>query len=995
LVAGQIVKNFFVSYNGKDKAWAEWIAYQLEEAGYSTVIQAWDFQAGGNFVLEMQKATAEAERTIAVLSQNYLDAEYTHPEWAAAFAKDPQGKERTLVPVRIAECQLDGLFLPIVYIDLVGTNEQTAKEALLNRIKNERAKPTQPPVFPGQPSTTSKPKPDFPGITPSERPWKVPHQRNLFFTGREKVLEKLHQAIAAGKTTALAQPQAISGLGGIGKTQTAVEYAYRYRDEYTAVLWTKTETRETLISDFVAIAQLLDLPQKDAQEQSVIVAAVKRWLENNPNWLLILDNADDLTIAREFLPSSKKGHILLTTRARNTGALADRIEIEDMAPEEGALFLLRRAQIIAKDASLEAAPIKEQETAKAISKELGGLPLALDQAGAFILETPSSLDEYLALYKQEGAKLIAQRGDLPPDDHVSVTVTFSLAFQKLEERSRAAADMIRVCTFLAPDAIPEEIFTEGGKELGENLAPLASKPIDFLDALKEAGRFSLIDRNAATRTLDIHRLVQKVVKERLDDETQRLWTERIIRALELTLPDVKFATWTRCERLIPHVQSCAQFVEEHSLALPEIAPLLNLAGNYLHGRGRFNEIEPLYRSALTIVEQVFGSEHITIAISLNNLAVLYQAQGRYNEAEPLYSRALMITKQKLGTRHPEVATNLNNFAALYCAQHKYTEAERLYHQALEIWETTSDSDPLNVVTCLSALADLYRLQQRYVEAKSLHQQAQTIGEQYLEPHHPEMAQVFNNFALLYDDQQQHAEAELLYLQALKIKKATLGPEHPSIATSLNNLAACYSAQGKFAQAEALYKEALTIANKALGPLHPHVVTILLHLGDLFSHTQAVNKQAIAESFYTQALNIQEKILTPEDSELQDTLIKLEALHINQGKYTQAEPFSKRILEIREKKLGPDHPDVATCILQLALLYSKLKNYKQAELLYKRALKIREEVLGKNDLTVASVLEHYAALLQKTKRKGKAIKLSVRAKAIRDESVQGNKNSIEL
>ena len=154
------------------------------------------------------------------------------------------------------------------------------------------------------------------------------------------------------------------------------------------MLWAKAETRETLIADFVAIAQSLDLPQKDAQEQSVIVAAVKRWLENNTKWLLILDNADDLTIAREFLPSAGKGHVLLTTRARNTGALSERIEIEDMTPEEGALFLLRRAQIIAKDASLEAVPIKEQEKAKAISKELGGLPLALDQAGAFILERP-------------------------------------------------------------------------------------------------------------------------------------------------------------------------------------------------------------------------------------------------------------------------------------------------------------------------------------------------------------------------------------------------------------------------------------------------------------------------------------------------------------------------------------------------------------------------------------------------------------------------------
>jgi hypothetical protein len=142
------MKNFFISYNGKDKAWAEWIAYQLEEAGYTTVIQAWDFRPGGNFVQEMHQATKDTERTIAVLSPNYLAAEYTQPEWEVAFAKDPKGTKRILVPIRIAECQPDGLLAPIVYIDLVGKDERASSEALLAGISKERAKPTQPPVFP-------------------------------------------------------------------------------------------------------------------------------------------------------------------------------------------------------------------------------------------------------------------------------------------------------------------------------------------------------------------------------------------------------------------------------------------------------------------------------------------------------------------------------------------------------------------------------------------------------------------------------------------------------------------------------------------------------------------------------------------------------------------------------------------------------------------------------------------------------------------------------
>ena len=158
------MKDFFISYNRADKQWAEWIAWQLEDAGYTTIIQAWDFRPGGNFAVDMQKATVEAQRTIAVLSQNYLDAIYTHPEWTAAFAQDPTGEKRILLPVRVKECELKGMLAQIVYVDLVGLPEDTAREMLLIGLK-DRVKPTMPPSFPGGSTTSSRPqseKPDFP-----------------------------------------------------------------------------------------------------------------------------------------------------------------------------------------------------------------------------------------------------------------------------------------------------------------------------------------------------------------------------------------------------------------------------------------------------------------------------------------------------------------------------------------------------------------------------------------------------------------------------------------------------------------------------------------------------------------------------------------------------------------------------------------------------------------------------------------------------------------
>jgi hypothetical protein len=159
------MSNFFISYNKVDRAWAEWIAWQLEEEGYTTILQAWDFRPSENFVLKMSEAIQNSERTIAVLSPSYLKAFYTQPEWAAAFAEDPQGAKGTLLPVRVTDCELKGLLRQIIYIDLVGKNEAEAKDALLSGIKTQRAKPLTNPQFPGEVPRSISKHPLFPGTT--------------------------------------------------------------------------------------------------------------------------------------------------------------------------------------------------------------------------------------------------------------------------------------------------------------------------------------------------------------------------------------------------------------------------------------------------------------------------------------------------------------------------------------------------------------------------------------------------------------------------------------------------------------------------------------------------------------------------------------------------------------------------------------------------------------------------------------------------------------
>ena len=180
-------KDFFISRNGADAAWAEWIAWQLEAAGCSTVLQDWDFRPGSNFVLDMQRAASETVKTIAVLSPHYLAAEFTQPEWAARFAQDATGKKGVLIPVRVEKCDPEGLLPQIVYIDLVGLDEAAARERLLQGVEGDRAKPKKSPPFP------KKKAPRFPGTLPEV--CNIPHQRNPNFTGRVELLRDLREAL--------------------------------------------------------------------------------------------------------------------------------------------------------------------------------------------------------------------------------------------------------------------------------------------------------------------------------------------------------------------------------------------------------------------------------------------------------------------------------------------------------------------------------------------------------------------------------------------------------------------------------------------------------------------------------------------------------------------------------------------------------------------------------------------------------------------------------
>ncbi len=666
----------------------------------------------------------------------------------------------------------------------------------------------------------------------------IPIMRNPFFTGREHLLDLLHKRLSTARMAALTQPQALYGLGGIGKTQTAAEYAFRYGDEYAHVFWMRAASRETLVADFVMLGELLDLRKKETLDQLRLVAAVKRWLAANDGWLLIMDNADDLRLAQELLPADHKGYILYTTRAQASGVFAVSVEVEKLSTQEGTLLLLRWTKLLDKDALLDQAQAAHRLAAERIVEEMDGLPLAIVQAGAFVEETGCSLEDYLQLYATHRKDLLARHSDLLLDYPQTVATTWSLSFEQIERKSPAAADLLRLCSFLAPDAIPEEILARGAAALGTLPGAAVADQLKLNEALDVLRRYSLVRRDASTHMLSIHRLVQTVLKESMDLETQRAWAERTVRAVNTAFPDADQSAGANhqyyLQSYLPHVQECAALIEQYHLHFPEAARLLYQAGNYLYFHGFHPQSQSLHLQALAIRELIFGPEHPDVADSLNYLAMLARHQDDYAQAEEFHRKALAIREKTLGPDHPATLQSLNNLGVLYRNRGKFEQAEPLLERALNIRERTLGSEHPNTLMTFLNLAKLYAEQHKHEQAEQLLKQTLLTGERVLEPGHTLIAHNLNLLARLYFEQGNYEQAETHWKRSLAIIEKTNGPEHPTTAERLNDLAELAFAQGRYIQAQSLCQRALTNCEQRLGSEHPVTITYREHLARIES-----------------------------------------------------------------------------------------------------------------------------------------------------------------
>ena len=665
---------------------------------------------------------------------------------------------------------------------------------------------------------------------------------NPFFTGRQDCLKKLHSVPTLRdehrkkdprKLPLQQLPQALTGLGGIGKTQIALAYAYRYMHDYHTIVWLRADSLQTLRLDFAAIATLLNLPEKQQADQEQTITAVKQWLMSMTRWLLIFDNADKPENIYNFIPSPCYGHMLITTRSQSFAPEigAQSVEVDKMTHEEAMDFLLQRAGIIKPASSYTSASQTDQTLAHPITETLGRLPLALDQAGAYIQRTQCGLSGYYASYQREHEKLLQYRGTRMAYPH-SVASAWSLNFEKVREANPLAIDLLYLFAFLDPDAIPEALLLEGASKPGTVLGAIASglTALDF--ATEELLRYSLVQRNPDARTYAIHRLVQTVVKDQMSVDIQRQWATLAVQAVDQLFPEVAFTTWPRCELYLSHAQTCVAHITQWDMKSAEAGNILDKLGTYLLQHGRYSDAESLLQQGLKIREHLFGPQHLAVARSLSNLGLLYYYQYQDAQAESLYLRALKINEQLPGPIHPALIRILHYLGNLYYNQDNYAEAESYYRRTQTILEQTSEPEPGDLAGNLSSLGLTYYKQKKYVEAEPLLEQALEIDTKAFGADHPDVATQLTNLARLYHDQGKYAEAESLFQRALTIREHALGASALAVGNSLQFLANHYRDQGKYTEAEPLLNRAVAIVRQGLAPTIPLRIRIVKDYADL-------------------------------------------------------------------------------------------------------------------------------------------------------------------
>jgi len=648
-------------------------------------------------------------------------------------------------------------------------------------------------------------------------------------------------------------PQLITALGGIGKTRAAVEYAWRFAGDYSALLKVRGHDLSRLIGDLADLAgpNCLNLELDPAMLPKDKAGRVLDHLRKNPSWLLIIDNVDDEKTAKrihQFLENLSGGDILITSRWRDWNDEQFQEQKLDLLDIDSATeFIMLAAHKRPKQQS-------DRDDARQLAQDLGRLSLALHQAVGYINASPNvTIAEYRNRWKTQAKELAGfiREGIYNTDEGGELLTILTTWRTSISQLSTSARWWINHLAFLAPAPVPSALA-----DALHSLDPTPNKTAWNApgSAVMQLRNYSLLEQpNTPDEGIgQMHRLVQMVLRQELPPEQQAATRLNTAAALKkaFSVDPQEHTNWPRLNPLVDHVSALLEpftdkFIEKTAAdqldPQGDLAFLGNQCGLMLKGQARYAAAMPMYWLASAIYEKSFGPEHPNMAASLNNLAGLLLATNRLAEAEPMYRRALAIDEKSFGPEHPKVAIRLNNLAELLRATNRLAEAEPMYRQALAIDEKSFGPEHPNVATGLNNLAALLQDTNRLAEAEPMFRRALAIYEKSFGPEHPNVATGLNNLASLLRAINRLAEAEPMFRRSLAIDEKSFGPEHPKVARGLNNLAGLLRATNRLAEAEPLYRRALAIDEKSFGPEHPNVATGLNNLAGLLRATNRLDE----------------------------------------------------------------------------------------------------------------------------------------------------------
>jgi hypothetical protein len=851
--------DFFVSHAGQDQCWAEWLAWQLVQAGYDVELDVWDWAPGQDFVARMQVALSRAERVLAVWSLAYFRSVFGAAELRAGFVRQAHVEGR-VVPVLVEPARVPELYASLIYVDLVGLDEADAVARLRARLTAGR--PRTAPGFParGPAPPPSGERPAFAGVVPGL--WNVP-ARNPHFTGRAQMLSGLRQRLRVGEHTLVVQ--SLYGLGGVGKTQLAVEYAHRFAADYQLVWWIDAEQPVLLGTQLAQLAEslglLADRPVGEA------VRAVLDALRRRSDWLLILDNVQRPQDLAGYRPGGA-GQVLITSRYPGWGGLGGRLEVDVLTRAETVTLLRRRLPDLADQL--------DDRLADELAAELGDLPLAVSQAAGYLESTGLRVADYLRRFRARRGSLLAH-GEAGLYYRGRLDAAWTLSLDRLAAESPAAVALLQVAAFLAPEPIPLHLFTghdrhDGGhvELLAEPLRAVAADPDALDDVIGQIVGYSLARRQG--EQIRLHRLVQAAIRHQLSPAVRQREQDRALALLTAAHPGDPFdsATWPRYAELAPHMLTTAALADDRADSrrlLLDTARYLLEAGDLQACRTVATQLGDRWRQTPTL-----GPDHPDSLTAAATLTAALDYLGEAEAARALGQDTLERARRVLGSDHPSTVTAA---AALTVALAWLGEAETaraLGQDTLQRARRVLGSDHPSTVTAAAALT----------------------------------------VALAWLGEAETARA--LGQDTLQRARRVFGPDHPTTLLEAVVLADVLVWLGEVEAARALGQDTLERSRRVFGPDHPLTLWAAVVLTDVLA---VLGEGEAARALGQDTLQRAHLVFGPDHPLTLRAAVALTAALVGLGEGEAARALGQDTLQRIRRVLGPDHPTTLRVVAALA------------------------------------------------------------------------------